>query len=278
MRKGKIRHYGEWIAFHLSSLPQELRIAGGHKDYRRFIILATARSGSNFLRGLLNSHSQVMAFGELFREMKSIGWDIPVYDQFMQSRHLRQLAQHDPVGFLENAVFKRFPKKIKAVGFKLFYYHAQDESRSHVWRFLREQKDLRVIHLKRNNTLRTMLSLKKAFKTDSWTNTLGAEEEKTLISLNYEECLESFKWAQDVKKRYDDYFEEHPKIEIIYEQLVDDMEGELTRIQRFLGIDPKICKSATSKQANQPLSEAISNYFDLKAKFRGSQWEVFFED
>lgn len=278
MLKDSIRHCMESMAFRLSSLPHELTLCCGHKDYRRFIILTTARSGSNFLRGLLNSHSQVMAFGELFREMDSIGWDMPAYDQFMQSRHLRRQARNDPVGFLEKAVFKSFPKRIKAVGFKLFYYHAQEESRSHVWKFLRDQKDLLILHLKRNNTLKVMLSLKKAFKTNSWTNTLGTEEEKTHISLDYEECLESFEWAQNVKKRYDEYFREHPKIDVVYEELVRDMPGELTRIQQFLGIDRQTCTPATSKQANQPLSEAISNYFELKAKFRGSQWEQFFED
>jgi LPS sulfotransferase NodH len=278
MLKMRFRYYMDWIIFNMSFLLYEIGISGGHKDYRRFIILTTARSGSNFLRGLLNSHSQVIAFGELFRGQKTIGWDLLPYDDFLQSQRLISTAQQDPASFLENTVFKSFPRKTKAVGFKIFYYHAQNESRSNLWRFLKDHKNFYVIHLKRTNTLKTMLSLKKAFITNRWTNTTGAPEEKLSITLDYEECLEHFNWEKNVKNQYDLYFEDHPKIEVTYEDLANNAEREIKRIQSFLGVDYQICKPTTKEQANQQLSQAISNYFELKGKFQGTQWEVFFEE
>lgn len=278
MLNNKFPNHMNYILFHLNLLFYKIGISGGQKKYRRFIILTTARSGSNFLLGMLNAHSQVLAFGELFREKKTIGWDIDPYDRYLQSHRLKRLSQTDPVAFLKNHVFINFPGKIKAVGFKIFYYHAQDESRGHLWGFLRGQNDINVIHLKRMNTLKTMLSLKKAFLTNKWTQTSLEHEERSSISLDYDECLENFNWTHKSQKQFDIFFQNHPKLNVTYEDLASDTDKELARIQKFLGIDYEICKPATIKQSNQILSQAISNYSELKAKFKNTQWEAYFEE
>lgn len=267
------------IYFHLKTLAHDWGILDGYSDYCRFIILSRGRSGSNYLRGLLNSHSQIITFGELFRFYDSIGWEVPDYDQYFQSRSLISLFQNNPIRFLEEKVFKKFPKQILAVGFKIFYYHAQNDSRKTVWTFLRDQKDLKIIHLKRNNTLKVLVSLKKAAKTNKWTDTIGGEQEEDFkVSLDYEECLRAFTWAQETKKQYDIYFEESHKIDVFYENLSNNYASELKRIQEFLGVNYEAVKPTTYKQSKQPLSKAISNYYELKERFEGTPWEVFFED
>jgi LPS sulfotransferase NodH len=278
MPNNKFPDHKNYVLFHLSLFLYKTGLTGGQKKYRRFIILTTARSGSNFLLGMLNSHTQVLAFGELFREKKNIGWDLDPYDRYLQSDRLKKLAQRDPVAFIENKVFRNFPAVKKAVGFKIFYYHAQDESMRHLWRFLRDQNDINVIHLKRMNTLKTMLSLKKAFLTNKWTQTSIEKEERSSISLDYEECLENFNWTQQTQKKYDKFFQNHPKLDITYEDLSNNVDREMERIQKFLGIDYEICTPATIKQSNQTLSQAISNYPELKARFKNTPWEPFFED
>lgn len=274
----KLRNLANLCRFHFNNLALDLGIQEGHSDYCKFVILGRARSGSNFLRGLLNSHSQIITFGELFRSYDSIGWEFPDHDQYLQYRSLISLMQNDPVRFLEKKVFKKFPKQISAAGFKLFYYHAQDDFRKILWSYLKDQKDLKIIHLTRNNTLRIVLSLKKAFKTDKWTNISGDAEEKLAISLDYEECLKEFIWSHEVKKQYDTYFENHPMIEVFYENLCNNYEGEIKRIQKFLGVPYETVKPSTFKQSTEPLSESISNYFELKEKFKGTPWEKHFED
>lgn len=264
--------------FHSKKLALDLGILDGHLNYCRFVILGRARSGSNYLRGLLNAHSQIVTFGELFRSCDSIGWEYPGYDQYLQSRKLKSLMQNDPCRFLEKKVFRKFPKQILAVGFKLFYYHAQDDARKAVWPFLKDQKNLKIIHLTRNNTLRLILSLKKAFLTNRWTNITGDEEKEIVISLDYDECLKEFTWSQEIKKQYDDYFEGHHKIDVFYENLSNHCESEMKRIQEFLGIQYEGVKPSTFMQSNQPLSESISNYFELKETFKDTPWEEFFED
>lgn len=266
------------VQFHLKNLAFDLGIFGRRSDYRRFIILGRGRTGSNFLRGLLNSHSQIVTFGELFRFYDSIGWEFPLYDRYWQDPGLITLMQNDPVGFLEKKVFRKFPKQVGAVGFKLFYYHAQEDSRRAVWTFLRDCKDIRIIHLKRNNTLRMILSEKKAFKTDSWTNTTGIEEEKFTVAIDYEECLRRFKHEQEVAGEFERFFQWHPKLTVIYEHLSSDYREAMRSVQEFLGVSYETVKPSTYKQSKQLLAEAIVNYSELKGKFRNTPWEVFFEE
>ena len=266
------------IHFHLKNLALDWGVINGHSNYSRFIILGEARSGSNFLRGLLNSHSKVIVFGELFRSQDSIGWEFPEYERYLQPRSLISLAQTDPVRFLEKKVFRKFPRQISAVGFKIFYYHAQDESRKTVWTFLKNQEDIRIIHLKRNNTLRVLLSLKKAFITNRWNDTSGTEEDNLAIPVDYEECLKHFAWAQEVKAQYDDFFKGHHKIDVFYENIANNFEGKMKHIQEFLGVKYEVVRPSTYKQSRQPLSKSISNYFELKEKFKDTPWKEFFED
>lgn len=248
-----------------------------HRGYRRFIILGEGRSGSNFLRGLLNSHSRVLTFGELFRFQDTIGWEIPEYDRYLQTPQLIALSERGSVKFLETEVFAAYPREIAAVGFKIFYYHAQG-GRESVWTYLEESRDIAVVHIKRRNTLRSFLSLKKAFETNRWTSSHGPEKDTLTITLDYQECLERFSWADAVKEEYDARFRHHPTLEVIYETLCSETESECQRVQEFLGIPVEALEPSTYKQATMPLSTAIANYHELKRRFEGTSWETFFEE
>ena len=275
---------GKWInsvraiQFYAKPLALDLGLLRGHSNYQRFIILGRGRTGSNFLRGLLNAHSQIVSFGELFRFYDDIGWEFPEHERYLKSRRLLLLSQRSPCRFLERNVFRKFPDHILAVGFKIFYYHAQEDTRKPVWTYLRNQKGLKIIHIKRKNTLRMLLSNEKAFKTNRWTNTAGVKEGKISVYLDYKYCLETFKREDIAKQQYDSYFAGKQMIEVIYEDLCNNYQGELKRIQEVLGVDYEDVKPSTYKQAGQPLSAEIANYFILKEKFINTPWERFFED
>lgn len=253
-------------------------VGGGHRDYTRFILLGEGRSGSNFLRGLLNSHPAIVTFGELFRFHDSIGWEFPEYERHQQTPKLVALSQREPARFLETEVFGLYPRKIRAVGFKIFYYHAQNEERQPGWTYLQQRRDIAVVHVKRWNTLRSFLSLKKAFQTDRWTNHRGPEEDGLSIALDYQECLDRFVWAKEVKAEYDDRFRDHPMIEVVYETLCRNLQPQCQRILDFLGVPEAPLRSSTFKQGTLPLPKAITNYYELRKRFQGTPWEPFFED
>ena len=273
-----ISTYQHWRARlypYLQNLALDLGLVKGHEDYTRFIILGRSRSGSNFLRGLMNSHSEIVVFGELFQNEKAIGWAYPGY---IQTRRMINQFHNEPVKFLQTQVFRRFPTRVMAVGFKIFYYHAQTKNWRPVWDNLINDKTIKVVHIKRRNILKTHLSRKLAAKTDVWVNTSRSEENIQQVIIDDKECLKDFIQTREWEKTYDQLFSAHPVIQIYYEELAQDYVSEIDRVQKFLGVRVETLKPETFKQASRPISKSIANYDDLKQKFIGSPWESFFED
>lgn len=260
---------------YLRNVALETGLMAGQTEYVKFIILGRSRVGSNFLRGLLNSHSEVTVFGELFQNKEEIGWVLPGY---YPSRRMLRLFHEAPVDFLEKKVFKAFPEHTAAVGFKIFYYHAQDEKWKPVWDYLQSMPDLKVIHMKRRNILKTHLSRQRAIKTDRWVNTYGSREPQRSISLDYEACLDDFIRTRAWEEAYDAYFAGNDILEVMYEDLAADYQWEVTRIQAFLGVEYEHVQPVNYKKSRQSLSEAIANYCELKERFQQTPWSPFFED
>lgn len=247
----------------------------GHKNYTRFIILSRSRTGSNYLRGLLNSHSKIIVYSEFFKNNESIEWGFPGYDQTQKTL---ALFQNDPVTFLEQKVYQKYPRHIAAVGFKLFYYHARDSKWGILWPYLHNDGEIRIIHLKRKNILETHLSRQRALVTDKWANISGEQETQPTIPLKYEDCLQDFVQTRAWELENDQLFNQHPLMDVYYEDLANDYQQVMQEIQAFLGVDYEPVAPQTFKQANLPLSKSITNYLELKEKFSGSPWEHFFSD
>ncbi|MFO7536923.1 MAG: Stf0 family sulfotransferase [Chloroflexota bacterium] len=247
----------------------------GHTDYTRFIILGRSRVGSNFLRGLLNSHSHVEVFGEVFQTYEAVAWALPGYGQ---SPATLALYQNDPAQFVEQELFHPFPPQITAVGFKLFYYHAQDDDRQAIWPYLQSRTDIKLIHIKRRNMLKTHLSRRRAEETDVWFNLSGERETQKPLTLDYQTCLDDFVQTRRWETAYDTFFQDHDRLDVIYEDLARNTETQMAQIQSFLGVAPQPLIPETYKQARKPLSDAIANFDELKQQFAGSEWAVFFEE
>jgi LPS sulfotransferase NodH len=257
----------------LHDYARQLGLLEGHTGYTRFIILGRSRSGSNFLRGLLNTHPNIVAFEEMFKNPEQIGWGLEGYPQ--HGRALK-LYQSDPIQFTEQYVFNRKPANIQAVGFKIFYYHAHQTPLAPIWDYLESREEIHVLHIKRQNILETHLSKKRAEKTGAWINLSGEQRQLPVIELDYEECLEDFEQTRRWETEYDRLFSTHPLLEIRYEDLARDYARIMPEIQQFLGVELQPVAPQTYRQSQQTLSAAIANYQELKARFTGSPWEPFF--
>lgn len=270
------------IQFHFNLLTTDLGFFNSHKNYTKFIVLSQARSGSNFLLSLLGWHDRVVTYGELFVSPDSIGWHRDKYEEYLQSKSLIRLMRDNPREFLEKKVFRKYPSPVSAVGFKIFYDQAQEGSVRTVWDFLQSQREIKVIHLKRKNMLKTLLSLEKALITNEWvvidSDPKSSQTKTVMVSLDYEKCLQYFNRTWESMQEHDRWFDRHPKIDVFYEDLSRDKVGEMLRIQNFLDLEYKTVQSFTVKQSCFSLSESISNYFDLKEKFQNTPWASFFED
>lgn len=245
------------------------------QQYTKFIILGRSRTGSNFLRGLLNSHPAVMVFGEIFRNQETIDFDHP---EFPTTKRIIKIYQNNPKKFLEKIIFRRIPANYRALGFKIFYYHARENPFAQIWQILRDQHDLHIIHIKRQNILRTHLSRENAVKTGEWVNTNGKESNPPSYRLDYDALLRDFVQTRQWEQQADEFFSNHPMIEVFYEDLSKNTDEQIKRIQHFLSLPEYPVQPQTFKQIQKPLSEIIENYEDLKFKFQETEWSSFFED
>lgn len=247
----------------------------GQSDYTRFIILGRSRVGSNLLRGLLNAHSQVVVFGEIFQNKQEIGWAMEGFPTHGRAKHI---FLHQPVQLLAQKLWRNYPEKTMAVGFKIFYYHARDAGWMPVWDYLQQDANLRVLHLKRHNLLEVHLSRKRAMLSEEWVSTGGTAVKVGAITLDYDECLADFEQTRAWEREAETFFRHHATLELVYEALTANTAHEMGRVQEFLGVAHETVQPQTHKQRQRPLAQAITNFAALKARFAGSPWAAFFEE
>ena len=248
----------------------------GHRTYRRFVILGQGRTGTNFLRGLLNSHGAILAFGEVFRSDSEISWGIPLWHT---SRGALSLAGTDANAFLDRHIFRAYPESIEAVGFKLFYNHAREASRRRVWDRIVDAHGPAVVHLTRRNLLKSLVSLRRAEMDGRWVATRPTTSRPMeKVRLTYEECVGYFEQSLRWQDEHESRLGGQPRLNVVYEDLVSRGPLEHVRILEFLGVPPRQLRPGTLQQSHGPLRDVLANFAELERRFSGSRWQPFFED
>ncbi len=245
----------------------------GDSDYARFICIGYARTGSTLLMRSLNNHSRIVGFGEIVK-------NVDRYPQHYHEFEGRQaLFERDPARFLQTMVFRKYPPQIDAVGFKIFYHHAPRDTAwgRGVWGYLLGQPDLRVLHLKRHNKLKTLLSEKQAGETEEWIK-YSDDREPAAVHIPPAEAETFFARMAAWEAEYDALFAGHPHCEVVYEQLTRDLPGGLRQIQTFLGVPYEDVHPGTEKRPRRSLSAQIANYAELKSHFAATPWAEFFTE
>jgi LPS sulfotransferase NodH len=265
------------------------------------MVLGSARTGSNLLLSLLSAHPHVKTYGELFN-----------LDMLPETSLIEVLD--DPITYLQRRVFQDHKSEIAAVGFKMFYDHLTrdyftklvdlsdaapqlrkkytqfssfiesnyaweilDERFRTAWEFLRAEESLAVIHLQRRNMLHTLISLKQAYITSQWWSLKSDLQTTPPVHLDPEECCRYFQKLSKSAVEADAAFAEHPKINVIYEDLIEKQQDTLQRIFAFLKVPYKSVTTRMKKQNLASPRETIDNYEQLKSYFRNTSWDVFFE-
>ena len=261
--------------YYLRHLGLKLGLVPGQRRYNRFVIVCLPRSGSNMLRSLLNSHRQVIAFGELFNPDKPMNWALAGYSKRGPAAWLHR---RDPVLFLKRTVYGCYPRGIGAVGFKLIYDQARENGRRHLWRYLQINRDIGIVHLIRRNILRSYLSLQVARKFDRWIRIRGRPHGGYRLRLEGGRTIAALAQMESQIAAMRCFFDPGRTIEVYYEDLYRQSAETLKQIQSFLGVSARNLRPALHKLAHVPLSRAIVNYTELNQALRGSPWEPFLEE
>lgn len=217
----------------------------------------------------------MIVYPELFiNKDTSFYWGQSSTDPFEQETIL-QLRNDDPLAFLDRFIFDATASNIRAVGFKCFYEHAAEKNWRCVWDYIREKR-LKVIHLRRADVLRSLVSMKIAQRTSRWTSRDGVAPD-VQISLHFGECVDYFEKIPRYWAQFTDYFANNDTYTLEYEDLCNKTELEMRQIQQFLKVPLGKLQSSLQKQNPLPVWRYLSNYADLKKDFKGSKWERYFQ-
>ncbi len=224
----------------------------GNRNYQKFVIISRSRTGSTLLMAFLRSHPEVHIEGEIFKNLNG-----------------KSCAQ------VWDELFAKRPKKIRQVGFKLFYYHPFDDDKE-VWNFLDKDNSVSIIHLRRENLLKAYVSQKIGEKTKKWTENINNQEvikDKKVI-LEPGACVEVFEKISNYENETRERFSSRPNyMEITYEALAKDNQGEMATVFQHLGLPPHIVSAKLKKQNPEPLKNLIANYDELFGYLENTKWK-----
>lgn len=239
-------------------------------SYSRFIILTAPRSGTNMLRSGLLQHKQIVVYPEIFNEI------IGAYHPY----NLQEPAS----SILSNYVFHPFHAEIKAVGFPLSIEQANQNRGANwqpAWQLLQSDNSLKIIQVRRRNPLKRYISWLRASSTQQWTVYENNQRRENLPKLNVPPAAARQWLERSFKKRQlvDRAFENHPQIDIWYEDLCADTAGQLKKALTFLDLpEQKDLAPTTTKQGEDDLRKMIGNYDELKADLENTPWHPYFDD
>jgi LPS sulfotransferase NodH len=232
--------------------------AAGQRDYVPFIVLAHARTGSNMLLSMLRSHPRLYVQGEVFAQVEPDVIHATVVRTFR----------------------RRLPRRVAAAGCKVFYYHPLRDRSGVLWRELDALPDLHVVHLRRRNILRTVVSREIAAQRDEWLQTRPQEAvpaELKQVSMSAEQIRAGVERIQRLESEAVERFSTRPLLEVSYEELVSSPTDEFGRITDFLGVSAADPKGTTLRQNPEPLSLLLVNYDELKDVFGGTPIEAWLD-
>lgn len=199
-----------------------------------FVILCQPRTGSTLLHTYLNTHPNIMSYGEGVRDGNEL------------------------------VILKKFPRSIKSVGFKLFYEDLEKD----IFKKIIDQPGIKIIHLSRNDLLRQFISLKRAQETEVWSQEKDfTKSPESVIRINIQEFKKFEKDSIQQRKEMMNLFGQHEMLQISYEDLCLHPEEILDSVQRFLNTKPRKLFSLLKKQSSDNIELLVSNYQELLAAF-----------
>jgi LPS sulfotransferase NodH len=191
----------------------------------------------------------------------------------MDGEILRRL-QGQSVEKVVRRLFRPHPKAIDAVGFKYFYYHPVDGDSNAAWEEI-DKRGCRVLHLRRENILRTEVSRLIANKVGVWSRRRGREASLEMRRVTVQpaavlRALEKTRsWERAARERWDG----GAYAEVSYEELTSDPGPTLARIHDFLGVPYRPTDSPLKRQNPEPIRDLVANFEELRAELEKTEWK-----
>lgn len=235
----------------------------------RAIILTTQRTGSTFLVWSLNSHPEIECAGELL-----IGApDKPARGYRGAFQKLYKLHSIIKTGaWLPARRINRFfaDGEVGVRVFKVMYSHLKYPPSL---RYLQRHKEIRVIHLHRQNLLKLHVSqlLMPKRKRVQTTEPVAPIS----VRVNPAEAITGMRQARKRHEYFASIFEAHSRLPISYETLIDGqfLNAETgRRICEFLGVAYQPMTAPQKKMNPKSLRDMVTNYDELAEAVSGTEF------
>jgi Stf0 sulphotransferase len=223
------------------------------------------------LRFMLNSHPQIVCHGEVFSPR--LRGFVGISDQGGERKNspihqlLEKTRNERPVHFLRDYVF--YGGSYQAIGVKIKYDELEQPRWSAVFDSLLADRDIRVVHLIRENRLRRLVSVIIAELTGVTVVVASDPQPEPRrpvrkIVVDVESCIRDFTTLQAAEARVRRYFSGHQTFEVSYEGIIDERSRQLLDLQRFLGLEETALTAYTVKQSADRLEDVIENYSEVR--------------
>ena len=268
--------------------------------YVRFIVLTAGRTGSTWLTQALNSHPEIVCFGDVFKvSVGRVGFGVDGYDDF--SAQDQALRKRDFKSFLQERIFCDHGPRVRAVGFKLEYSTVYEAAG--LLEHLASDHEIQVIHLQRYNLLRAFISLRLTQETGrlhqqplrvGWRRLMAALRHPgqaverlraraatrsyapTGLTLTKEDCERFIRRVRWTQGHHNKLFADHERMDVLYEEMAREPQSIFGKVQQFLGVQAQPLSYSQQPLNVAPMRELLANYDELREAFRDTQYAWMF--
>lgn len=228
-----------------------------------FVILFIERDGSTYMVSMLSDHPEINMVYERFSVMKIGGETAAAQLAWAQDFYSPAIVGRD-----------------KAIGFKTKLKDVLDLDG---FTQLLCDKQVHIIHMQRQNVVKAVVSKINAKrlhdKTGNWNLYKDSDRlPPALIDLNeFEELIQE---REALDQELNEYVAQLdlPKINICYEDMLQDRDAVLKQVFQFLNVKWFAVKSKTKKNTSDDLRDVIENYDELRAYCEGTRYEEMFDE
>jgi LPS sulfotransferase NodH len=248
-----------------------------HRKVTPFVLVCRQRTGSNMLRYALETHPQVVHYGELFHPHRNAIYG--AHGKYVyRPQSLLDWRREDARSFLNDVIYRDAASPVRAVGFKLFYGHGRDDAAGNPWPVLAERRDIRVLHLVRSNPIASFLSHERMRKSKSHIQ-MRSRAPRPNGDLTRKPIVIDVEKLAAYLAEYDREIWNlttelggHETLEFTYEALTTDPRV-LEKVLAFLGVERRVLHFQTERQSEGDALKCIANRTEVNAVLRGTRWD-----
>lgn len=233
---------------------------------RKFIIFANARSGSTLLVKSLDSHSKLNVMPEVLHDH---------YDEMINWRRERNLHTYEPLDSLSN--YDEIISKIHSHidGFKII--HLNKVNISAIIDTV-NRMNIPVIILKRENIVKSVLSLCIARETKKWQN----YDFQTVSKISKTMVVDPLEVVSEIE-RIENFFNalkciKTDTLHISYESMVEQWDNHINKILDFIGCDRETIEMKVGKLIQDNHVDYIDNYDQIQQYIHQTKWRIYLQD